>query len=198
MPIWKLQSSFAMDSTLPRDRMVITPHFKDDGIGTDPQGLCDDLAAALSAWWIVAGEVIVTAYDAQGSKPVYPQGNAVVNPGAAPNASAPREVAVCLSYYSTRNIPSYRGRLFIPFCVMQSGGGVGNAGLRPSSATRDKVGELAGIFANLGGPDVDWCVFSRRDNVARSVSNWWVDDEWDTVRSRGLRPTTRLAGAVNE
>jgi len=30
------------------------------------------------------------------------------------------------------------------------------------------------------------------------VSNWWVDDEWDTVRSRGLRPDIRVTGTVSE
>ena len=198
MPIWKLQTAFTMDSALPRDVLVITPHFNDAGVGTDPQGLCDDLAAALSAWWTVTGQITVTAYDAQGTPPVYPQGSATVNPGGAPPSAVPREIAVCLSFYSVRNIPRQRGRLYIPFCVPNSAGVGGTGGVRPNASLQAKVGALAPIFADLGGVDVDWSVYSRTDDVARPVTNWWVDDEWDTVRSRGLRSTDRIVGTVDE
>jgi hypothetical protein len=39
-------------------------------------------------------------------------------------------------------------------------------------------------------------VYSRREKVARPVTNYWVDDEWDTVRSRGLRSSTRVTGTL--
>lgn len=197
MPIWKLESAFTMDSALPRDKMVITPHFNDAGVTSDPDQLCEDLADALSAWWTVAGEVRVRAYDAQGTPPVYPAGEAINNPGGAPASVCPREIAVCLSYYSERNIPRQRGRLYVPMPVMLAAGGHA-VGVRPAAGTRTKVGDLAAIFADLGGLDVDWVVYSRVDDVARPVSNWWVDDEWDTIRSRGLRSTTRTTGTVSE
>jgi len=196
VPIWRLQTEFSADSTLPRDGITITPHFNDQGVGTDPQSLCDDLAAALALY---AGaptrQISVTAYDAQGAKPVYPQGEAIVNPAVAPASASPREVAVCLSFFSERNIPRRRGRLYIPFLIM---GFTSPNTVRPTSVVRDKVGALAPIFADLGGVDVDWCVYSRVNNAAYPVTNWWVDDEWDTVRSRGLRSTTRLEGTTTE
>jgi hypothetical protein len=196
MPIWRLQTSFMLDSTLPRDRCVITPHFNDGGVGSDPQNLCEDLAAALDTWSNGTQEINVTAYDAEGTPPVYPAGDATVNAGVAGSTDGPREVAVCLSFYSERNIPRQRGRLFIPYGVL---GVVGNiTGVRPNSATQVKVGDLAAIFADLGGLDVDWVVWSRADQEARPVSNWWVDDEWDTMRSRGLRATSRTSGTVGE
>jgi len=197
MPVWKLETSFVMDSALPRDRLVITPHVNQQ-LGTDPQGLCDDLAAAVSAWWGVAGEVRVRAYDAQGTPPVYPAAEAIVNPGGAPPGSAPREVAICLSFYSERNIPRQRGRLYIPWTVLLAGGGVGATGLRPSQLAIDKVGALAPILSDLGDASDDWSVYSRTDDDARGVTNWWVDDEWDTIRSRGLRATARTSGTVSD
>lgn len=197
MPIWRLQTEISMDSTLPRDVLTMTPHFNDQGAGTDPQGLCDDLAAAIATWMDSrVAQITVTAYDAQGTVPVFPQGRAQVNPGAAPASDYPREVAVCLSFYSERNRPRFRGRLYVPFVALSPLSQ--NMGARPPVGVRNRVALLAPIFQDLGGVDVDWCVYSRVDDEARPVTNWWVDDEWDTVRSRGLRPTTRTAGTTSE
>lgn len=197
MPVWRLQTAIQGDSVFPRDAMVITPHFNDAGALTDPQTLCNDLATAISGYLLTPNskQVTVRAYDAQGTVPVEPQGEAIRNVGLAPASSVPRELAVCLSFYSTFNRPRMRGRLYIPVPIITT---AGNLDTRPPSTVRTKVGALAAIFANLGGTDVDWCVYSRADNIARSVSNWWVDDEWDVVRSRGLRPTLRLEGTLSE
>lgn len=193
MPVWKLQVAWAVTSTLPRDRMVITPHFDDAGALTDPQSLCDDLADALDVWAGASGELRISAYDAQGTVPVFPQGEVVRRPGTFFSMATPRELAICLSFYSERNLPRQRGRLYIP--SLFAGGGLA---LRPSAVQQAKLGDLAGIFQGLGGTDVDWCVFSKTTNTARPVTNWWVDDEWDIVRSRGLRATGRLEGTTSE
>jgi len=200
MPTWRLQCSIAADTTFPRDKIVITPHFNDQGISSDPQGLCDDLAAALNGWLVTPGarEIKVTAYDAQGTPPVFPQGEAILNPAAAPASAIIREVACCLSFYAGENRPRQRGRLYIPAFLCQAGS---TTPLRPILGTRQKVADLAPLFEGLGGTDVDWVVFSRipaPDGTPRSVTNWWVDDEWDIVRSRGLQPTTRLEGTTSE
>lgn len=193
MPVWKLQTQIWMDSVLARDAFVITPHFNQGGIGSDAQSLCDDWAAFIDTWTPLVHQITVKAYDAQGSVPVYPEGEATLNVGSAPAGDAPREVALCLSFYADRNIPRHRGRLYIPHNIVNT-----SESLRPSAGERDFLGELAQGAADLGGVDTDWCIFSRSDNVARSVSTWWVDDEWDTVRSRGLRATTRTMGTVGE
>ena len=51
MPIWRLNVEAYGDSVLPRDAMTITPHFNDGGVGSDPQGLCDDLADAMDTYY---------------------------------------------------------------------------------------------------------------------------------------------------
>jgi len=193
MPLWRLQTSWQLDSTLPRDKVVITPHFNTGGVVQDPQALCDDLLAGLQSWLLVTGEVKVVAYDAQGTPPVFPQGEAVVNQGLSMNTTVPRELALCLSFYGTANRPRNRGRLYIPAAFLS-----GSIGVRPSTAQRQKVADLVPILTGLGGADVDWSIFSRADNVPRSVQNWWVDDEWDIIRSRGLRGTTRTVGTTSE
>lgn len=195
MPVWRMNVEIAGDSTLPRDALTITPHFNDGGVGSDPQGLATDLCAAMATYLPTARQIEVTAYDAQGTPPVVPVGYAVTGSGLAPPSDCPREVAVCLSFFSEFNRPRRRGRLYLPMCAL---GFTGSLLVRPSAPVRTKVGQLAPILQDLGGLDVDWCVYSRVDNVARAVTDWWVDDEWDTIRSRGLRPTTRLTGTTSE
>jgi hypothetical protein len=38
----------------------------------------------------------------------------------------------------------------------------------------------------------NWVVWSRKLKQANGVNHYWVDDEWDTVRSRGMRSTKRV------
>ena len=133
-------------------------------------------------------------YVATGAPPHYPVGEAEVNKGQQAAASCPREVAMCLSYFSERNVPRRRGRVYVPIAAL----GMPASSVRPPGTTLTKIGELATVFEELGGVDVDWVVWSRTDQVARPVTDWYVDDEWDTVRSRGLRPTTRVTGTTSE
>jgi len=194
MPIFKLQCTIAADNLFPVDQIVITPHFNVSVPGADADQLCEDLATALDTYLIDNRQIVVKAYDAQGTPPVYPVGEATRNVGLAPASSGVREVAICLSYYSEFNRPRYRGRLYMPTGILQ----IGTGSPRPSVAQQQRVADFVPILTGLGGVDVDWVVFSRRDNVARSVSNWWVDDAWDIQRSRGLRPTNRIMGSVSE
>lgn len=197
MPVYRLQCSFQADTTFIRDAFVITPHFRIAVPGTpDPDSLCEDLAAALSTWQsaTLSRQVTVKAYDAQGTPPVFPVGEAVRNVGAAAVSTTPRELALCLSFYSERNRPRQRGRLYIPFTMLTSG----SPGVRPTSTHRDKVAALVPIFTGLGGIDVDWSIYSRVDDTSRPVTNWYVDDEWDIIRSRGMKPTVRTEGTTTE
>jgi hypothetical protein len=194
MPIWRLQVASAADSLFPADNIIITPHFNDAGATTDPQNLCDDLAAAMATYWAAPRQVEVKAYDAEGTPPVYPAASAIVNQGLFPASQGIREVAICLSYFATTNRPRTRGRLYLPPGLMVTT----TFGVpRPSQAVRDKAAALVPILAGLGGVDVDWCVYSRVDGQARKVTDWWVDDAWDIQRSRGLIPTIRSTGTTS-
>lgn len=194
MPVWRLQCSWQADSPFPRDRIVITPHFNDSGLGTDPQQLCDDLADALKLWAGARGELTVKAYDAQGTPPVFPQGEAHRDVNTVGTSAYPRELAVCLSFYADRNLPRQRGRLYISPTLYFTGTVLG---VRPAGTLQSRVADLVPIFSSLGGVDVDWAVYSRREDVARKVTHWWVDNEWDVQRSRGLRPDDRLQGSTS-
>lgn len=193
MAIYRMQCSWQWETQFPRDRFVITPHFQDTLLAQDPDALAEDLATALKTHFGTIGELRVKAYDAQKPPPSYPVGEAVRDVGQTQAGGVPRELAVCLSFYSERNEPRKRGRLYIPAQMLG-----GNIGVRPSVAQRDKVMALGPILTNLGGADIDWSVFSRRDNVARKVTHYWCDDEWDVQRSRGLRSTARSTAVTDE
>jgi hypothetical protein len=193
MPIWRLQASWQLDTAAPRDRVVITPHFNDIGATTDPQNLCDDLLAGLETVLPTSGELRVKAYDAQGSVPVYPQGDSIIRATQVHPTSKPRELAVCLSFYGERNVARQRGRLYIPVGITA----IAVNALRPVIPIT-QLADLVTLFTGLGGADVDWCVYSRRLDHAFSVTNWWYDDEWDVMRSRGLRGSARIQGTTTE
>jgi hypothetical protein len=193
MAIYRAQIGWNIDSALPRDVLLINPHFRDAGVGSDAGILANDLADAINTWDTTSTKLSVRIYDAEAAAPNFPKATATRNEATIASSNWPREVAVCLSYYAGQNVPRRRGRLYVPVGVC----GSANT-LRPSSALMQKVGDLAAIFENLGGTDVDWIVWSRASLTARSVTNWWVDDEWDTMRSRGLRSTTRLLGTTQE
>jgi hypothetical protein len=193
MPVWKLQISWLKDTVAPRERMVITPHFNDIAAGSDPQNLCDDMLGGLQTIQPTTGEIKVTCYDAQGTVPVYPEAEAVANKGVTQATGAARELAMCLSFYGERNVPRQRGRLYIPLWFL----GVTGASLRPTMPVA-KMEALIPLFTDLGGVDVDWCVYSRRNDHAYSVTDWWYDNEWDIQRSRGGVGTSRIIGTTTE
>lgn len=187
MPIYRAQVAVAADTVFPRDRTVNTLCFNDQGVGTDADGLAADLAAVMETWYVGGHEIDVRLYDMADAEPREIKGQAIINPGGAPASLAPREVALCLSFYSERNLPRSRGRIYLG--VATASRPLGD--VRPPATTRTAALALADGFASLGGADVDWCVYSSSDAAAKPVTNAWVDDEWDTMRSRGLRSTTR-------
>lgn len=190
--------SWQLGSMLPRDAVQITPCFRHQRIdplqGTDWTQLATDLANGLNTWRTQPAnqQLTVRLYEI-GLPPINrPKATVVLNPAQSVESSVPREVALCLSFFGGNNEPHNRGRLYIPPTLFT--GGVPT--VRPTQAMRDKVGELAGIFAGLGGVDVDWIVWSKTRAAATKVTNWYVDDEWDTQRRRGLKPTTRSSGTT--
>lgn len=200
MPIVRAQASFMMDTAFPRDRMVMTPHFNVGFNVTNPvenvdgTQLAQDLADALDGWSAGSQEINVRIYDAQGTPPVQPIGNVTKNVGVVGQSAQPREVALCLSYYSGINMPKRRGRLYMPAALLD----FQSAQRLPSTANIAQGTALAGILQALGGTNVDWVVYSRVDDAAHPVTNYWIDNEWDTMRSRGGRATTRTSGTTSE
>lgn len=183
MAVYRVQIGFQLDSALPKDLVTINPHYH----GDNPQALGDALKTNLIARGAVGATFpfSVKVYDALKAPPSYPLYTTTNGTGFYPTAR-PREVALCLSYYSTYNRVSYRGRLYIPGCFI-----AGNQDVRPSPA---QMAECLSWKNTLGKglPSAhNWVVYSPKLGQDNGVSHVWVDDEWDTVRSRGLKGITR-------
>jgi len=189
--ILRAQCAFGADTAFPRDRMAITPHFNDTSSG-NAQSLADDLATRLDNYFAQAREVVVKVYRATQPKPNPPIGMATKSAGLTPASPGNREVALTLSFYSGTNVKRRRGRVYIPAIFLTTG----TLPVRPSSTHQTAVGQFATMFAAAGPASVQWAVYSRMDHAAYVVTNWWADDEWDTQRRRGLRPTSRTTGAI--
>ncbi len=195
MAVYRMQCAWQVGSAFPRDRMIINPVFEDHGLGSDPDGLTADLANFLAGWAAWTNELTVTCYRTEGDGPHYPEAQRTENVGNIPESLQPRELALCLSYYSEVNRPRFRGRIYLPLGALFTGSALG---ARPDNSLQTKLAGLASAFGGLGGVDVDWSVWSDRDQEARPVSHWWVDDEWDVQRRRGLRATGRLEADIGE
>ena len=193
--IYKAHVAFAVDTALPRDQMVITPTFRDQGVTSDPDNLAQDLAQLMADYVGGTTHVHVKLYDAQGTPPVFPAADVDLNPAAAPvTSTCPREVALCLSYYSGQNRPRRRGRLYIPACLILKNTAGSSLGKVPTTTQMDSALSIAAGLKGLGGVDVDWGLWSGVDHGFFETTNYYVDDEWDTQRKRGLRPTSRRTG----
>jgi hypothetical protein len=189
MAIYRVQIGFPMDSALPKDVITLNPHY----VGDNPQALADMLKANLIANTnvTVTTPFTVKVYDAVKPPPSYPLATAVNGTGFGAN-NVPRELALCLSYYSTYNQPRLRGRLYIPLRLI----GAASIGLRPSAANITAVLNWGNTLGKGLPANTNLVVFSRKEQKAYGVSNLWVDDEWDVVRSRGLRGTTRQTAVL--
>jgi hypothetical protein len=184
MSTFRAQISFQLDSALPRDAVTINPHYE----GTNASALADALKANLLA----AADVgptwpfTIKVYDAKKPPPSFPLAT-VTNGTGFKATTIPRELALCLSYYATVNRPRYRGHLYIPVALL----GSFSIGLRPSATQISKALAFRTILTSALPPDTYFIVWSKTEANGHGVTNWWVDDEWDIMRSRGLRSTTR-------
>ena len=193
MAVHRYQIALAADSLLPRDRLVNTVHFDHTGafIPDDVESVCEDLADLWGTHFSgVPRECVVTAYDV-GPKPNEPIATAIVNAGLSQQSTLPREVSLCLSYYNDRHSKRKRGRIYIPMGIRFN-----SAGVRPTTpqmqAVLDLYSEPNNSLPDIGGVNVVFGVYSGRDSAFYPAKGAWVDDEWDTQRRRGLKPTTRL------
>jgi hypothetical protein len=95
----------------------------------------------------------------------------------------PSQVALCLSFFAGLNVKSKRGRIYIgPF-----GAGRGNVSMTsyvPGGGTMAQILDLGHGLFDIGGENVAHVIHSRKLNQDFVVSDYWVDNRWDTVRSR--------------
>jgi hypothetical protein len=196
MAVQRFTVQMPVYDTMPRNRFINTFHLERVGAAPgdgDLEGMCADIVAMWQTRYGNASkEVRCTAYDVD-AVPNYPRATVVVNEGLAWVTSHPHEVALCLSYYGNYSgNKNERGRMYL--APQLAAGGIGISE-RPSAAAIDFAlkffSESNASLPDLGGVDWKFGVWSRNLKTFAQAHHAWVDDEWDTMRSRGLRATTR-------
>lgn|ERR1700751_1227862 len=132
--------------------------------------------------------LVVKVYDMADAKPrpVHAT-SSVANSGLGTDAVlGPRQVQLCCSFFAGRNLPHTRGRTFI--------GPIGNVetALRPSSALMNQLLDFGHGLFDIGGENVSHRVYSETLGTSSVVTNYWVNDVWDTLRGRLEKESTRL------
>lgn len=194
MPFVRMIVSARKDVSTPaRDAVVNTLYFN---VSNDPitptgyQALVDDLWALWGGKpWGQYRYVDVRAYDMADAEP-RPQKarKAAFTPGSNVITGVP-QVALALSYYADRNLAGKRGRIFL--------GPWPTADERPNAGAISAAIGLCDGLAGLGGVNVDWSLYSPKANDHWRISNAWVDNAWDIIRSRRLRGTSRSTWSGN-
>src|SRR5215204_994633 len=107
----------------------------------------------------------------------------------ADSARLPHEVAVVGSFYSTRNIPRRRGRVYIgPLNLSALNQTTG----RPTDAFRVAIIESMDRLSDAEGP-TQWVTYSTVlvGGAFHDVTHGWCDNAMDTQRRRGVAGTSR-------
>lgn len=184
----------------PKNVYAINPCFRHqldilDLNGPDWQTLANDLRTAIDGWTVSAGATKVQLYELKAGPSGPPKAVSELNPTAYRDTFGPPQAAIALSYFGSQNVKRKRGRLYIPPALTGITSAQFGSKLVPA-AIRTKVGALVPIFSGLGGLTVDWIVWSRVSQSASKVTDWWVDDSWDVIRSRKIAGTARSTGTT--
>lgn len=155
---------------------------------TPASNLGDGVLAAFTgagAPYNVANKVTVKVYDLANplhSPPVYTTNHA----GGAVTYGIPRQVALCLSWYATLNIKGMRGRIYVAPAFL-----TGTVGEYATTAQMSQLTALGGLLKNPGGPDIVHTVRHKVSGTMSDVTNYFVNNRWDTMRSRLPKETAR-------
>jgi len=212
--IIRTQVSIERDTTLPRDWSVNTWHFLSNS--GDPVADCSlidtDLGTfygTIDAFLAVGVSTVahVKHYDLTDPSPRAPIATQDYSLTSSSSAAFPAEVAIVLSYRASigsgENVKRARGRIFLgPLAVATSSSTVGD--VRVDSSVRSTIVGAAHTMQDaLIVAGVPWVTFSPTTagpppwselaltSAARIVQHGYVDDAFDTMRSRGLPPSTR-------
>lgn len=181
------------------DHIVNTVYFDDfnvpGGGGTNHQAVANDVRDQFKARGLMPNDygVETRVYDMADAEPRPVKAYGQWSQGAITNLGVGvREVALCLSYYSERNLKRFRGRIYIGPWPRES------MGERPQADVIGSVRALATSLSAIGGAGMDWQLYSPTRLAYSKVTNGWVDNEWDTIRSRGMKATSRVTFATGE
>lgn len=202
MPIVRAQVSMPGESGLPQDQVVNTLHFFLPVAVTDPP--LDEISAALTAFYQIideelAGQLIdspasVTYYDLSEPEPRVPiRTPDLIALTVDATDALPPEVALALSFQAPKvsgeDQRRRRGRIYVgPFTETGSSAG------RPAAALLTTMeSALQGLLDDATAATTwAWVVYSRVGDSVATITEAWIDNEWDTQRRRGRVATDRI------
>lgn len=175
--------------------------------------IADRIEDVLTAFWTTAGTtdqvidyipssitaqpVTMKTYDLGTGPPRTPVDERQIDLSAfgAGVTALPREVSCVLSYYAGRqeleppiNGNRRRGRLYLG-PLANNAIAAGPSGIMEPDL-RTAIAEAA-LNVRDTTEDVEWSQLSQTDGALAEVTGGWVDDAFDTQRSRGREPTSR-------
>lgn len=139
------------------------------------------------------GGLEIVSYDFDDPKPRAPVLRTLGTLAGVSINGLPREVALCMSFQGTRlaGVPQARrrGRIYIPFLQETANDGDG----RPTTTLVNSVVAAGQVLLNSSdaAPTWTWEIWSAAGPGFTTVTDGWVDNEWDTQRRRGRRATSR-------
>lgn len=158
----------------------------------------DSLASANALNGIAQNGHTVKFYNAVTTVPNYPLFTRTFNrEDLGYTIDLPEEVALCISFAndSEVTVPARRrrGRIYVSGWAETTN----TVGRPTSTAISAAVGAYVALANAINGMvDVTMCVWSRSNGALYPIERVWVDNEWDTMRSRGGKSTARTTTLV--
>lgn len=203
---YRYQVVFRGQSGLPEDVFINNFVFRNDGL-PNASIMADtvetmlrafyegETAQALSisrylAWSGIAG-VELRQYDLGQSPPRLPtvRSNLLTVPTSQQGSPLPREVSACLSYESEKRGPRGRGRIYLGPLTTQTVDEE-NGYTRVKDSFRDTIADRALDLID-STENATWVLLSPTDGDTTRIVGGYVDDAFDTQRSRGKAPAAR-------
>lgn len=171
--------------------------------------LFEDTAGGLTSWaqymsnaWCAANSTL-TMYQLLDPKPRAPIYNASRATPIGPTASPclPDEVAACLSYSagSVSGIKNARrrGRIYLGPLNTDAMLSTTSQSPRPTAAFQNSVmGAFSEFSTGVKSLGMSWVQYSPTGGLVTDVTQFWIDDAFDTQRRRGVDPIGKLLAFV--
>lgn len=153
----------------------------------------DDMRSGNALRGMADGPHLVKFYDIATPPPNYPVFERTFNLTATPGAvELPQEVALCISYANllATTVPRRRrrGRIYLSGWT-ESANDAGRPITANVTSTLNAFTDYVTAFNALG--DLEASIWSRTEATTYPIQEVHVDNEWDTMRSRGGRATAR-------
>lgn len=160
---------------------------------TNLKGFYDDVRALGGCRGLEQNNHLVKIYDIAGAAPNYPLFELNFNlASAVPGIGLPMEVALAVSYSNVSETgvarARRRGRIYL-----SGWGDASNDDGRPTTTVYEGLATAYDDYVDAQNAVADFQagVWSRVNGIVYGIETVWCDNEWDTQRRRGGRPTDR-------